>query len=105
MPALNLNSPLLTALHCAIRQEFGGTDYNIYGPHDTTQKKVAVFILGHWFDALQRPICVAYNMGFYYVPTVIKEYSEAYAANAVFAAQVNRILNYVETHGQEKASA
>jgi hypothetical protein len=105
MQTINPENPLIIALHAAIRQELGGTNYAITGPHDTVQKKTAVFVLGHWFDAKQRPLCEAYNMAFYYVPTVVNELSHAYAVNERFAGIVNRILNYIETHGAEKASA
>jgi len=105
MQTIDLKLPLIIALHAAIRQEMGGITYAITGPHDTVQKKTAVFILGYWFDAKQRPLCEAYNMNFHYVPTVIREFGEAYAVNERFAGAVNRILNYIETHGQEMASA
>jgi len=105
MTTLNVNHPLIAALHAAIMKEHNCCLCPILGPGQKEVKLIAVFVLRCFYSIAGKELAVFYALPFCMVPNAVIAGKRAYATEPLFRDKLHRILNYVETHGEENVDS
>ncbi len=93
---VNLTHPDIQALNNAVAAAFGCPVAKVYSVADTYPKKMAVFVLVQFQGYKACDVARPYSINCLFVPTVVKEITEAYAKSEMVRYSVHQILNAIE---------
>ena len=99
--AVNMQHPLIMALHKIVCDTYGCAESEIHSQPDTHVKKVTVFILCHFFGYQKCDVARPYLINCLYVPTVVRNCQTLYAVSDNFRDKVKTILDYLELNYEE----
>jgi len=101
---VNLSHPKIQCLHQAVAIVCNVSEGTITVMADTEAKKIAVFILAHYYGYKPKDITIPYRISYLYVPTVVDQCIILYGMSENFRKKVHFILDYIERYYDEKAA-